>query len=308
MKLGEHFDEQVLTLHDNDADTPHHTFFDIIQMKTNGREETIFKLYREQAMDYMMGRVTEIDIQEGTPTPTRASARRTDTEDEVKEKTAKTLMRCTMSKARSWMADMKKWKTGGKAVNRLYHMAYIGPARVVVPVNSTPGTMKTEVKLHWKALRKLLEKQNAKQKADIAKLQAELQAIPTVQGEVPSWVPELKTKFEVVKVELDNAKTDLGASKAEASRLQKQIFVLKEDMCHLKDEHKDAEAKLRERLNEVQVSRAMLEGQLMGLKGRFDNESPARKRQRTGSSGRADPSRDPSETEPPRSTTPGNAF
>ena len=45
------------------------------------------------------------------------------------------------------MAEMKKWKTGCKAHNRLYHNAYIGPVRVCVPVRSTPGVLKTEVKM-----------------------------------------------------------------------------------------------------------------------------------------------------------------
>ena len=57
----------------------------------------------------------------------------------------------------------------------------------------------------------------------------------------------------------------------------------------------------------VEVAKAMLEGQLMGLKGRFDNDSPARKRQRTGSSGPFGGSEEPSETQP-RSETPHAAY
>ena len=307
MGLARHFDEQVLALHDNLPDTPHHTFEEIMQTKTNGREETIFKLFSEQTMSYMLDRVTDGDIEEGTHTPTRTSARRTDTEDEVREKTAKTLLRYILSKARNWMADMKKWKTGCKAVNRLYHNAYIGPVKVCVPVRSAPGVLKTEVKMHWRQLKKLLEKQNAKQKSDIAKLQGELAARPIKEGSLPNWVPQLQRDRDELQVLLEREKIDCAGHKAEASRLQKQVHRLKEDLSTEKDRARQDVQRERDACAQVQVAKAMLEGQLMGLKGRFDNESPARKRQRTGSSGPMAGSEEPSETQP-RSQTPHGAY
>ena len=307
MALAKHFDEQCLELHDNLPDTPHHTFEEIMQTKTNGREETIFKLFVDQTMEYMMDRVTEIDIQEGTHPPTRTSARRIDTEDEVREKTAKNLLRYSISKARNWMAEMKKWKTGCKAHNRLYHNAYIGPVRVCVPVRSTPGVLKTEVKMHWRQLKKLLEKQNAKQKTDIAKLQVELAARPVKEGSIPNWVPQLQRDHDELKVLLEREKTDCAGAKAEASRLQKQVHRLKEDLATEKDRARQDVQRERDACAKVEVAKAMLEGQLMGLKGRFDNDSPARKRQRTGSSGPFGGSEEPSETQP-RSETPHAAY